>query len=166
MLSFNFTSPFQFAKIIQDMQDFVLHGQSFALTVSSFRAAVKSHVDCAKDVSKKSAHLLFNMVNIDEYRENDNIFVTTRYKNRRFWMMIMNGWKSLPFLQTVFMNLSMCALTKTLSGKGILPQQHPPFNYKYVVYKIMLLFHLFQAYMIILCKKYRHFASLLLFVCW
>ena len=84
MLSFNFTSPFQFAKIIQDMQDFVLRGQSFVLTVSSFRAAVKSHVDCAKDVSKKSALLLCNMVNIDEYRENDNIFVTTRYKNRRF----------------------------------------------------------------------------------
>lgn len=42
----------QFAKIIQDMQDFVLHGQSFALTVSSFRAAVKSHVDYAKDVPK------------------------------------------------------------------------------------------------------------------
>jgi len=45
----------QFAKIIQDMQDFVLHGQSFALTVSSFRAAVKSHVDCAKDASTKIA---------------------------------------------------------------------------------------------------------------
>ena len=44
------------------MQDFVLHGQSFALTVSSFRAAVKSHADYAKDVSKKSAVLLFNII--------------------------------------------------------------------------------------------------------
>jgi len=42
----------QFAKIIQDMQDFVLRGQSFVLTVSSFRAAVKSHADYAKDVPK------------------------------------------------------------------------------------------------------------------
>ena len=66
------------------MQDFVLHGQSFALTVSSFRAAVKSHVDCAKDASKKSALLLFNTVNIDEYPEIDNIFFITRYQNRRF----------------------------------------------------------------------------------
>lgn len=38
----------QYAKIIQDMQDFVLRGQSFVLTVSSFRAAVKSHADYAK----------------------------------------------------------------------------------------------------------------------
>merc|ERR550539_2043655 len=42
----------QFAKIIQDMQDFVLRGQSFVLTVSSFRAAVKSHADYANGVPK------------------------------------------------------------------------------------------------------------------
>ena len=50
---------FQFAKIIQDMQDFVLRGQSFVLTVSSFRAAVKSHADCAKDVSEYKCHFAF-----------------------------------------------------------------------------------------------------------
>jgi len=42
----------QFAKIIQDTQDFVLRGQNFVLTVSSFRVAVKSHADCAKDAPK------------------------------------------------------------------------------------------------------------------
>ena len=66
-----FTPPFQFAKIIQDMQDFVLHGHSFALTVSSFRAAVKSHVDCAKDVSKIRAIFIFDIIRITK---NSNIF--------------------------------------------------------------------------------------------
>ena len=163
MSALHFYPPFQFAKIIQDMQDFVLHGHSFALTVSSFRAAVKSHVDCAKDVSKIRAIFIFDIIRITK---NGNIFFFTRYRNCNFWPILMNGWKRLPFLQTVFMNSSICTHIKTLSGKGILPWQHPSFNYKYVVYKIMLLFHLFQAYMITLYKKYRHFASILLFVCW
>ena len=117
MSALHFYPPFQFAKIIQDMQDFVLHGHSFALTVSSFRAAVKSHVDCAKDVSKIRAIFIFDIIRITK---NGNIFFFTRYRNCNFWPILMNGWKRLPFLQTVFMNSLICTHIKTLSGKGIL----------------------------------------------
>ena len=41
------------------MQDFVLRGQSFVLTVSSFRAAVKSHADYAKGVSEYKCNFAF-----------------------------------------------------------------------------------------------------------